>query len=130
MCDCIYMLLHMYGSFLKQVRTSRGMTQAQLAANVGISQPNLSAYENDRRMPSLDIANRILVACGYELVADGGSRRIDAPLPKAGWFPDDDVPPRLPDDPDDEEPTIDASTSAEERASLFVSMVELADAIR
>lgn len=120
----------MYGTFLRQVRTSRGMTQAQLSENVGISQPNLSAYENDRRMPSLDIANRILVACGYGLVADGGSRQIDAPLPKAGWFPDEDFPPRLPDDPDDEDPTIDAFTSSGERASLFVTMVELADAIR
>lgn len=120
----------MYGSFLRQVRTSRGMTQAQLSEIVGISQPNLSAYENDRRTPSLDIANRILVACGYELVADGGPRRISAPLPKAGRSPDEDVPPRLPGDPDDEDPTVDASTSAGERASLFVTMIELADANR
>lgn len=118
----------MYGSFLRQVRTSRGMTQAQLSENVGISQPNLSAYENDRRMPSLDIANRILVACGYGLVADGGSRQIDAPLPKAGWFPDEDFPPRLPDDPDDIPYRPRSSPSVAERAAAVWDVLELAEA--
>ena len=96
----------MYGDFLRQVRTSRSLTQAQLAEVVGISQPNLSAYENDRRSPTLDVLNRILVACGYQLVADGGSRSVRCPLPKVGWFPDEDLPPRLPDDPPDEEPNV------------------------
>lgn len=124
------MLTDMYGSFLRQVRTSRHMTQAQLAANTGISQPNISAYENDRRLPSLDVANRILVACGYELVADAGPRQIAAPLPRGGWFPDEDLPPGLPDDPDDQPPTVDRSISARERAEIFASMVDLVEAIR
>lgn len=105
----------MYGSFLRQVRTSRHLTQAQLAEISGISQPNLSAYENDRRAPSLEAANRILVSCGYQLVADGGSRQVGCPLPKVGWFPDEDLPPRLPDDPDDEPPVIDRDTPMDVR---------------
>lgn len=120
----------MYGTFIRQVRTSRNLTQAQLAEVVGISQPNLSAYENDRRSPSLEVANRIVVACGYELVADAGPRQVACPLPKVGWFPDEDLPPRLPDDPDDEPPTVDSSVSAAQRARIFTSMVELVDAIR
>lgn len=30
--------------------------------------------------------NRYLVACGYQLVADGGHRQVRCPLPKVGWF--------------------------------------------
>jgi len=56
---------------------------------IGIEQPNLSAYENDRQMPSADMLNKILVACGYLLEAVAGKRRVRCPLPKAGWFDDD-----------------------------------------
>lgn len=105
----------MYGAFLRQVRRSRGLTQAELATVTGMSQPNLSAYENDRRAPTIDVLNRYLVACGYQLVADGGSRQVRCPLPKAGWFPDDDLPDRLPDDPPDETPAIGRDASLAER---------------
>ncbi len=98
------------------------MTQAQLAETTGISQPNLSAYENGRREPTLDVLNRIVVACGYQLVADGGSKQLRVPLPKAGWFPDEDLPPRLPDDPPDEPSTIGWDASPEERVRAM-SMV-------
>jgi transcriptional regulator with XRE-family HTH domain len=109
----------MYGSFLREVRTSRGLSQAQLSEVSGISQPNLSAYENDRRVPTLDVLNRILVACGYQLVADGGSRQVRAPLPKVGWFPDEDLPPRLPDDPPDEPPNVPWGTPIDERVDAI-----------
>jgi transcriptional regulator with XRE-family HTH domain len=112
------------------VRTSRGLTQAQLAETVGIDQPNLSAYENDRRTPTLDVANRILVACGYQLVADGGRTQVRAPLPKVGWFPLEDLPPRLPDDPPDEEPTIAAAAPWEERRALIHGLMEAQHAER
>lgn len=120
----------MYGSFLRSVRTSRGLTQAQLAAIVGIDQPNLSAYENDRRTPTLDVANRILVACGYQLVADGGRTQVRAPLPKVGWFPLEDLPPRLPDDPPDEAPTITAEAPWEERRAVIHALMEAREALR
>ena len=71
----------MYGSFIRQARISRDLTQVELARIVGIEQPNLSAYENDRQMPSADVLNRILVGCGYILEATAGERRIACPIP-------------------------------------------------
>src|ERR1700737_2864293 len=82
-------LVSMYGAFIKQVRVSRGLTQVELARTVGIEQPNLSAYENDRQMPSADVLNRILVGCGYLLEATAGGRRIVCSLPRAPWFADE-----------------------------------------
>jgi len=71
----------MYGEFIRQVRISRDLTQMELARIVGIEQPNLSAYENDRQVPSADVLNRILVGCGYLLEATAGERRLVCPLP-------------------------------------------------
>lgn len=104
------------------------MTQRDLAEVSGVRQSNISAIENDRRRPSADTLNRLLVACGFELAAKAGDRVIYAPLPKAGWFPDEDLPPRTPDDPPDEPPT--AFASDEERARALVALLELADATR
>ena len=39
----------MYGAFLRTLRRSRGLTQAELGEIVRIAVPNLSAYENDRQ---------------------------------------------------------------------------------
>lgn len=120
----------MYGAFLREVRESRGLSQTQLAEVAGISQPNISAYENDRRMPTLDTFNRLLVACGYELAADGGSKVLHMPFPVgAGDYPFDDLPPRLPDDPPDEPPTVPLDAGPEERAKILTAVLELAAAI-
>lgn len=120
----------MYGAFLRQVRESRGMSQAVLAEVSGIGQPNISAYENDRRTPSLDVFNRLLVSCGYQVAADGGSTVLHMPFPKgAGGYPFDDLPPRLPDDPPDEGPTVPLDATAEERAEVLVAVLELAKAV-
>ena len=118
----------MYGAFLRRVRESRHLSQRQLAEIVGISQPNLSAYERDRRVPSADTLNRLVVACGYKLVAQAGARSLPCPLPHAGWFPDEDDPPRLPSDPADEAPIVDVNTPIEERATLIIAVLELASA--
>jgi len=69
----------MYGAFIREVRSSRGLTQTELARIVGIEQPNISAYENDRQMPSADMLNRILTGCGYLLEATAGDRRLVCP---------------------------------------------------
>jgi len=120
----------MYGAFLRQVRQSRGMSQGDLAEVSGLDQPNISAYENDRRTPTLDVFNRILVSCGYEVAADGGSRVLHMPLPiGAGGYPFDDLPPRLPDDPPDEALTVSLDAGPEERARILVSVLEVASAI-
>lgn len=114
----------MYGSFVRTVRTSRQLSQHDLAEISGVSQPNISAIENDRRQPSVDTLNRLLVACGYELAAVAGTRIVHAPLPHVGWFPDEDLPPRLADDPVDEESTVDATTSAADRARILTAALE------
>jgi transcriptional regulator with XRE-family HTH domain len=115
----------MYGPFLRSLRTSRSMTQAELSATTGISQPNLSAYENGHRQPSLDVLNRIVVACGYQLVADGGpGRQIRAPLPQVGWFPMEDLPPRHSDDPPDEPSTLSWDRPIEERIEAIHRLQE------
>lgn len=132
---CLYAIRYstlcgVYGTFLRQVRESRAMSQSDLAEVVGISQPNLSAYERDRRTPGLDVFNRILVACGYQVAADGGGTVLHMALPRgAGWTVPDDLPPRHPDDPPDEPPALSPDAPLEERALAVVEAVELAEAI-
>lgn len=120
----------MYGSFIRTVRESRGITQDQLARNAGISQPNVSAYEHDRRVPNADTLNKLLVACGYQLAATDGTRAIYCPLPVGGWFPDEDLLPAVPGDPGDEAPTITADTPMADRVRAINQVLELADATR
>lgn len=126
-------LMSMYGAFIRSVRQSRGLSQMELARVVGIDQPNLSAYENDRQLPSADMLNKIAVACGYLLEAVAGGRRITCPLPRAGWFPDDDY------RDDVTEPTLATASSAtprttsadiEERAVHLEQVLAMSDAMR
>ena len=118
----------MYGAFIHRVRASRGLSQNQVADIAGLSQPSLSAYEHDRRVPTADTLNRILVACGYQLTATAGSTTIACPLPRVGWFPDEDVPGPLPGDPGDERPTVDSSTPLDERVEIITAVLEQASA--
>lgn len=118
-----------YGSFLRNLRTSRHLTQAELAEITGISQPNISAYEAGRRLPSTDTLNRIAAACGYQLVADGGSRRLRCPLPVAGWFPDDDLPAAVDDDPVADPPPPPSTDPVERGREVFAAM-QLGGAMR
>lgn len=123
-------MVPVYGDFLRSVRTSRGLSQADLAAVAGIDQPNLSAYERDRRVPTIDTLNRILVACGYQLAAVAGPAVVPCPLPRAGWFPDEDDPPALPGDPVDAPPLVTAATPLDERVALLTAVLELVEATR
>jgi transcriptional regulator with XRE-family HTH domain len=122
-----------YGAFIRRVRRSRGLSQQALADIVGIDQPNLSAYENDRQLPSADVLNKILVGCGYLLIACAGGERIVCDLPRAGWFDDEEqlsqvVPepaePPVPESP----PTVFASDL--DRAAHIEQVLALSDALR
>lgn len=119
----------MYGTFVRTARRSRQLSQRQLAEISGIRQANISAIENGRRMPSADTLNRLLVACGYELVATAGRRVIGCPLPSVGWFPDGDLPPQLPDDPPDEAAVIPTSTTVEARARVVAAVLDAVDGV-
>lgn len=114
----------MYGAFVRQIRQSRNLSQRQLADVSGVSQPNISAIEHDRRLPSVDTLNRLLLACGYELAAAAGDKVIYAPLPKGEWFPDSDLPPSRPDDPPDEAPTVDRNTPMADRARIITAILD------
>lgn len=47
---------------LKERRERAGLTQAQLAARSGIAQPNISAYESGRRVPTAATVEQLLAA--------------------------------------------------------------------
>ncbi len=93
-----------------------------------VRQSNISAIENDRRVPSADTLNRLVVACGYELTATAGRRTIACPLPMAGWFPDEDTPPAHPDDPVDERPAVGPRTPMRTRARVLTAILHAVDA--
>lgn len=44
-----------FGKRLKALRTKSGYTQKELAQKLGLTKSVISAYENDLRLPSLDI---------------------------------------------------------------------------
>ena len=123
-------MVTMYGTFVRAARESRSLTQRQLAEISGVRQSNISAIESGRRLPSADTLNRLIVGCGYELSATAGNRTIFCPLPQAGWFPDDDLPPIAEDDPPDERPALGPDASMEERVRTITAVLDAADATR
>lgn len=44
----------MYGDQFKSIREDRGYSQSELAKRTGISQQNISFWENNKRIPSID----------------------------------------------------------------------------
>lgn len=125
----------MYGTFIRQVRQSRGLSQQALADVVGIDQPNLSAYENDRQLPSSDMLNKILVGCGYLLTAVAGDEHIVCDLPRAGWFDDNFNEQLSHGNAEPDMSPVPASPPTEfasdlERAAHIEQVLALADALR
>ena len=51
-------------SLIAAARRQAGITQAELAARAGTSQPAVSAYESGRRSPAVATLQRLLRACG------------------------------------------------------------------
>ena len=117
----------MYGAFLREVRVSRGLSQSQLASVAGIDQPNLSAYEQDRRLPSLATVNRILVACGYQLQAAAGRARIRCPLPDEDSWRSGSP---LAGDPIDQPPSVPTDAAPGRRGEALEQLLRLAEATR
>ncbi len=71
----------MYGAVIREARLQRGLTQAQLAQNARVDQPNISAIENGRRVPEAETFHRLLLGCGFELVAVAGHRVLPVAPP-------------------------------------------------
>jgi transcriptional regulator with XRE-family HTH domain len=55
------------GTLVKLARLRSGLSQRELAAKAGTSQPTLAAYETARKVPSLKTLMRILEAAGFDL---------------------------------------------------------------
>lgn len=118
----------MYGDFIRAVRAARRLSQSELADISGVRQSNISAIETGRRLPSADTLNRLLVACGFELSATAGDRTIYCRLPRAGWFPDEDLPDSSADDPIDERPSVDAGVLIDDRTAIVTAVLDAAGA--
>lgn len=57
----------MIGKTLKYMRKNKKLKQDVLAKQIGISQQNLSRYENEQRIISFDTIEKIANTCGYEI---------------------------------------------------------------
>lgn len=55
----IYAVYIVNMSEVRRIRESAGLSQAELAQRVGLSQPNISAYESGARNPSKETVRRI-----------------------------------------------------------------------
>lgn len=121
----------MYGATLRRARIDGGMTQGELADVSGIKQANISAIENGRRQPSAETLHRLLAACGYDLVAVAGDRRLALVPPPAPGEPEivaDLLAERDRTGPFEAPPLIGPDTPVELRARLLVAVLDAAEA--
>jgi len=52
---------------VREARRRAGLTQAELAARAGTSQPTVAKYERGRALPDIATLSRLIEACGFEL---------------------------------------------------------------
>ena len=71
------------GELIRTVRRRRGLTQVELAARAKTSQPVVSAYEHDRRDPTVGTLRKLVAAGGEQLRLD---TRPQPDLPPAADF--------------------------------------------
>ena len=58
----------MIGKVLKHMRTSKKISQKQLAQEIDSAQTTLSGWETGFRQPTFETIERIADACGFEIV--------------------------------------------------------------
>lgn len=67
---------------LVDARRAAGLSQRQLAARAGVTQPAVALYERGRRQPSFATLRKLVAAAGFELAVDlvemGPLRRLVA----------------------------------------------------
>ena len=66
---------------LRIARQRRGLSQAELAARAGTSQPVISAYERGRRDPTTGTLRRLVAAAGERLELRLSAEPPDIPPP-------------------------------------------------
>ncbi len=57
-------IVHTFAARLREVRHSRGLTQAQLAERASVTPSYMTRLENATVAPGIDLANRLAVALG------------------------------------------------------------------
>ncbi len=62
---------------IKEIRDSLGLTQSDLANELGITQGSVNHYENNRRTPDIDMCREIVAA----LNKNGASVALDDVFP-------------------------------------------------
>lgn len=72
-------------SLLRHVRRAAGLSQRQLAARAGTSQPAIARYERGPATPSWETLQRLAAACGRQLriLAEGVSEPEDVELARS-----------------------------------------------
>jgi len=72
-------------SILRQIRRSAGLSQRQLAARAGTSQPAVARYERGVATPSWETLQRLAAACGRRLLilAEGVPEPEDVELARS-----------------------------------------------
>lgn len=58
------------GSMIRQARRQARLSQADLARRAGVAQPVISAYEANRRAPSLAMLTKLVEATGHRLAIE------------------------------------------------------------
>ena len=56
-----------FGTRLQEIRKSMNMTQKEFAELIEVPQPSISAYENDKNNPTMDILSNIAIKCNVSL---------------------------------------------------------------
>lgn len=72
---------------LKSLRKSRGLTQAQLGARLGLSQKRIAGIENNPQVTSIDQISRLVSLLGARLVVEDLDRapKTRDKKPSVGW---------------------------------------------
>jgi len=68
---------------LKSLRKSRGLTQAQLGAKLGLSQKRIAGIEKNPQVTTFDQISRIVSLLGARVVIEDLSQADGAPPPRA-----------------------------------------------
>ena len=58
----------MIGKVLKHMRTSKKLSQKQLAQEIDSAQTTLSGWETGFRQPTFEIIEKIADVCGFEII--------------------------------------------------------------
>ena len=72
---------------IEEARLASRLGQAELAALAGTSQPTLSAYERGKKSPGLAIAERIVIAAGWNIALQPRVSFTEHPPPPGFRFP-------------------------------------------